>query len=57
MGWLVRVNHYHNLHRTEGRLRRLLERFRFAPMGEVLARLEAQGRLPGIELADGEIAA
>ena len=53
----MRVNHYHNLHRTEGRLRRLLERFRFAPMGDVLAQLEAQGRLPGVEISDWEVAA
>ena len=57
VGWLVRVNHYHNLHRTEGRLRRLLERFRFAPMGEVLARLEQQDRLPGVEISEWERAA
>ncbi len=57
VSWLVRVNHYHNLHRTEGRLRRLLERFRFAPMGEVLAQLDAQGRLPGVEISEWEIAA
>jgi hypothetical protein len=53
----VRVNHYHNLHRTEGRLRRLLERFRFAPLGEVLGRLEAQGRLPDLELPGWALAA
>jgi len=57
VGWLVRVNHYHNLHRTEGRLRRLLERFRFAPLGDVLAQLEAQGRLPGVAISDWVIAA
>ncbi len=57
VGWLVRVNHYHNLHRTEGRLRRLLERFRFAPMAEVLAQLEAQDRLPEVAISDWEIAA
>ena len=56
-GWLVRVNHYHNLHRTEARLRRLLERFRFAPLGEVLDRLEAQGRLPDLDLSERELAA
>jgi polysaccharide deacetylase family protein (PEP-CTERM system associated) len=33
---LGRFRHYRNLHRTEGRLRRLLEEFRFAPLGEVL---------------------
>jgi polysaccharide deacetylase family protein (PEP-CTERM system associated) len=55
--WLVRVNHYHNLHRTEARLRRLLERFRFAPLGEVLDRLEAQGRLPDLDLPQQALAA
>jgi polysaccharide deacetylase family protein (PEP-CTERM system associated) len=55
--WLVRLNHYHNLHRTEGRLRRLLERFRFAPLGEVLDRLEAQGRLPDLDLPGRALAA
>jgi polysaccharide deacetylase family protein (PEP-CTERM system associated) len=34
--WRVRTTHYMNLHRTEGRLRRLLADFRFAPLGEVL---------------------
>jgi hypothetical protein len=53
----VRVNHYHNLHRTEARLRGLLERFRFAPLREVLDRLEAQGRLPGLDLAQRRLAA
>jgi polysaccharide deacetylase family protein (PEP-CTERM system associated) len=46
VGWKVRVNHYHNLQHTEARLRSLLERFRFAPMGEVLRLLEARGELP-----------
>lgn len=46
VGWRVRVNHYYNLERTESRLQRLLERFRFAPMGEVLDALEARDRLP-----------
>jgi polysaccharide deacetylase family protein (PEP-CTERM system associated) len=49
----VRVNHYHNLARVEGRLRALLERCAFAPAGEVLERLAAAGRLPERELADG----
>ncbi len=57
VGWLVRVNHYHNLHRTEARLRQLLERFRFAPMGDVLAQLEAQDRLPGVQISKWEHAA
>ena len=46
VGWRVRINHYFNLHRVEERLRRLLEAHRFAPLGEVLARLDAAGRLP-----------
>jgi hypothetical protein len=50
VSWRVRVNHYHNLSRTERRLRRLLEGFRFAPLGEVLSRLEAGGRLPACVL-------
>src|SRR5262245_26050403 len=45
-GFRVRVNHYYNLRRTESRLHRLLERFRFAPMGEVLRGLHEGGRLP-----------
>jgi polysaccharide deacetylase family protein (PEP-CTERM system associated) len=57
VGWLVRVNHYYNLHRTEARLRHLLERFRFAPLREVLGRLEACDRLPDVELSDWEVAA
>ncbi len=51
VGWKVRVNHYHNLGRTEGRLRRLLEAHRFAPLGESLDDLAAQGRLPVVPLA------
>jgi polysaccharide deacetylase family protein (PEP-CTERM system associated) len=47
----VRINHYHNLHRTEGRLRRLLERFRFAPLGTVLRDLANADRLPVYEVA------
>jgi polysaccharide deacetylase family protein (PEP-CTERM system associated) len=43
--WRVRINHYHNLHRTEERLRGLLERFQFASVGDVLGRLESSGRL------------
>jgi polysaccharide deacetylase family protein (PEP-CTERM system associated) len=51
VGWKVRVNHYFNLHRVEERLRRLLEAHAFAPLGEVLARLERQGALPVYPLA------
>lgn len=46
VGLKVRVNHYFNLHRTEARLRGLLETFNFAPLGAVLADLESAGRLP-----------
>jgi polysaccharide deacetylase family protein (PEP-CTERM system associated) len=46
VGLRVRLNHYHNLARTESRLHRLLERFEFAPMGEILRRLDATGALP-----------
>ena len=37
LGPAQRVHDYRNLHRTESRLRRLLSKFRFAPMGSVLA--------------------
>lgn len=53
VGWRVRVNHYFNLGRTEGRLRGLLRRHRFAPLGEVLAHLEAGDRLPMVPLPAG----
>jgi len=47
----VRINHYYNLGRTEGRLRSLLQRFRFAPLGRVLGDLERAERLPVYEVA------
>jgi len=50
VGWRVRVNHYHNLRRTEGRLEALLREHRFAPLGEVLEGLEAASGLPRVEL-------
>jgi polysaccharide deacetylase family protein (PEP-CTERM system associated) len=43
VGWLSRFRHYTNLDRCEGRLRRLLGEFRFAPMCEVL---RGRGLLP-----------
>ena len=46
VGWKVRVNHYYNLGRTEGRLTRLLREFHFRPLEAVLAELEAGSRLP-----------
>lgn len=36
VGWKSRLRHYTNLDRCEGRLRRLLAEFRFAPVREVL---------------------
>jgi polysaccharide deacetylase family protein (PEP-CTERM system associated) len=51
VAWPVRINHYHNLGRTEARLTRLLEQHTFRPMGEVLDALEARGRLPAAQLA------
>ena len=35
--WLARIRHYRNLHLTESRLRRLLKRFRFGTMQELIA--------------------
>jgi len=49
----IRWNHYHNLDRMQARLGALLGRFRFAPMGEVLAGLEASGRLGAARLDAG----
>lgn len=45
VGLLSRVRHYTNLEKCEGRLRRLLKEFKFAPMRDVLA---ARGLLPRI---------
>lgn len=36
--WRIRVTHYHNLHKTEERLVRLLREFRFGPICEVFNR-------------------
>ena len=46
-GWKVRVNHYHNLKRTEGQLAGLLNEFRFQPLETVLGELELETGLPG----------
>ncbi|HXK23553.1 MAG TPA: XrtA system polysaccharide deacetylase [Myxococcota bacterium] len=56
-GWRVRVNHYHNLHRTLERVRALLERFAFEPVSRVLEHLAGLGRLPVRELAPARVAA
>jgi len=53
----VRVNHYYNLHRTEARVRRLLSRFRFAPLGTVLSALDARDRLPHYEIPKEQLSA
>jgi polysaccharide deacetylase family protein (PEP-CTERM system associated) len=46
VGWRVRLNHYLGLRSMEGRVRYLLERHRFEPIGAVLERLESRGELP-----------
>jgi hypothetical protein len=48
----TRVNHYHNLHRTETRLRQMVGRIRFESIGAVLAWCEANGQLPRRSLLD-----
>jgi polysaccharide deacetylase family protein (PEP-CTERM system associated) len=45
-GMLSRVRHYRNLHKTEGRLRRLLGDFRFGPLGPLVAPLPAYEGAP-----------
>jgi polysaccharide deacetylase family protein (PEP-CTERM system associated) len=45
-GWRSRFRHYNNLDKCEGRLRRLLGEFRFAPARQVLAGLDLPAR-PG----------
>lgn len=50
--WKTRINHYFNLKRTESRLRGLLEQHRFAPVGEVLQKLEDAGELPITRLTE-----
>ena len=52
VGWKVRINHYHGLDRNESRLQRLLERFDFAPVGEILGHLERVAKLPRCTLAE-----
>ena len=43
-GRLSRFRHYRNLEKTEGRLRRLLGDFQFAPLREILAGVGEEGR-------------
>jgi polysaccharide deacetylase family protein (PEP-CTERM system associated) len=46
VGWKIRINHYFNLGRTEGRLADLLGRFPFRSLGAVLETLESGSGLP-----------
>ncbi|HEX5068206.1 MAG TPA: XrtA system polysaccharide deacetylase [Myxococcota bacterium] len=55
--WRVRVNHYHNLHRTLDRVRALLQRYAFQPVSRVLDHLADVGRLPAREIASQRVAA
>lgn len=45
-GWLSEFRHYRNLHKTERRLRRLLQHFAFGPLGALLDRSSLATRLP-----------
>ncbi len=49
VGWSTRIRHYGNLARTETRLARLLDEFRFAPVADVLG---AMSDLPRTSLSD-----
>ena len=51
-GWLGRFRHYRNLHATEGRLRALLQDFRFDTVASLLAPRTVPAPSPGI----GELA-
>jgi hypothetical protein len=53
VGHRIRVNHYHNLAATEARLGRLLERFDFSSLGDVLDGLEASGQLSPYRFPEG----
>lgn len=46
VGWRVRVNHYHGLRATLGKLRTLLGAHAFAPLVEVLDELRVEKALP-----------
>lgn len=41
ISWLTRVRHYRGLDRTEDRMRRLLREFRFQPVAQTLAAMDA----------------
>jgi polysaccharide deacetylase family protein (PEP-CTERM system associated) len=53
IGPINQFRHYINLHKTEKKLTRLLQDFRFAPLGEILAREEKKVSLPLIQLCEG----
>jgi polysaccharide deacetylase family protein (PEP-CTERM system associated) len=48
-GRVTTFRHSHNLDRVEGRLRRLVREFRFAPLGEVLASQPAEAAEPVLQ--------
>jgi polysaccharide deacetylase family protein (PEP-CTERM system associated) len=52
IGPLNQFRHYLNLHKTEEKLVRLLQDFRFAPLGEILAREERKVSLPLVQIAE-----
>lgn len=52
IGPLNQFRHYLNLHKTEEKLVRLLQDFRFAPLGEILAREEKKVSLPLVQISE-----
>lgn len=52
IGPLNQFRHYINLHKTEKKLIRLMEDFRFAPLGEILAREEKKVSLPLVQISE-----
>jgi polysaccharide deacetylase family protein (PEP-CTERM system associated) len=57
VGWKVKVNHYHGLGATEGRLARLLREFSFSPLEAVLDRFETESGLAPYRFAGAHQAA
>jgi polysaccharide deacetylase family protein (PEP-CTERM system associated) len=55
--WWVKINHYYNLGNTEMRLRKLLQRFKFSTLSQVLDRYEAAGHLDRYDFPEGALAA
>lgn len=54
VGWPTRLNHYHNLARTERRVEALLERHEFDSVAAVLGGLDREGHLPTRRLEEVE---